>query len=285
MWGCPQKIGYLAYSILATWRMAKALHLSYYCIYGCPMVQKDVSPATPRAKATRRSTHVHQRRRMEMDPSKFDVFTKALATATSRRQALKAIGATVGGILGLGGAGTALAKCAGIGAKCSQSSQCCLGYCNPSTFTCSCPSGTVPCGGTCVSNVCPDGQVFNTSTCQCVCPTGLTECSGTCTNTSSDPNNCGSCGNHCPPDAACVNGTCQCSLGTTMCNGICTNTSTDVNNCGTCGHACLANEICVGGVCVCPTVTCPSRGGTVVCCPPCTPPKRAICGKIGCVCA
>jgi hypothetical protein len=34
-----------------------------------------------------------------MDPSKFDVFTKALATATSRRQALKAIGATVGGYL------------------------------------------------------------------------------------------------------------------------------------------------------------------------------------------
>src|SRR5260370_39074408 len=132
------------------------------------MVQKDVAPATACAKATRRSTHVHQGRKKEMDPSKFDVFTKALATSTSRRQALKAIGATVGGILGLGGAGTALAKGAGIGAKCSQSSQCCLGYCNPSTFTCSCPSGTVPCVGTFVSNVCPYGQVFNTSNGQCV---------------------------------------------------------------------------------------------------------------------
>ena len=39
-----------------------------------------------------------------MKPSRFDDLTKALATATSRRQALKAIAATtLGGILGLSG--------------------------------------------------------------------------------------------------------------------------------------------------------------------------------------
>ncbi len=37
-----------------------------------------------------------------MDPSRFDELTKALATATSRRQTLKTIAAaTLGGILGL----------------------------------------------------------------------------------------------------------------------------------------------------------------------------------------
>jgi len=217
------------------------------------MVQKDVAPATACAKATRRSTHVHQGRRKEMDPSKFDVFTKVLATATSRRQALKAIGATVGGILGLGGASTALAKCAGIGENCSQSSQCCLGYCNPSTFTCACPSGTVPCGNTCVSNVCPDGQVFNTSTCQCACPTGLTECGGTCTNTSSDPNNCGSCGNHCPSIASCVNGQCcpnsQICISSTGTATCCPTGTTCLSN-GTCAHPCTTSANCPRCTCI-----------------------------------
>src|SRR5258708_13051407 len=99
-----------------------------------------------------------------MDPSKFDVFTKVLATATSRRQALKAIGATVGGILGIGGARTALAKCAGIGENCSQSTQCCLAHCTPTTFTCAFPSRTVPCRNTWVSNASPKVQAPNTPT-------------------------------------------------------------------------------------------------------------------------
>ena len=42
-----------------------------------------------------------------MEPNTFDELTKALATATSRRQALKTIAAaTIGGVLGLGGIGT-----------------------------------------------------------------------------------------------------------------------------------------------------------------------------------
>ena len=46
-----------------------------------------------------------------MEPTRFDEFTKVLATPTTRRQALKAIAATtLGGLLGLGGIGTAFAK-------------------------------------------------------------------------------------------------------------------------------------------------------------------------------
>jgi len=218
-----------------------------------------------------------------MESSKFDQFTKAIATATSRRQALKTIGATVvGGILGLGGVGTALAKCKGIGDKCSQSKECCLGFCDPNTFTCSCPLGTVLCNGSCVSTSCSGGQTFDSTTCQCMCSGGLTACGGTCTDTGSDPNNCGTCGHHCPPDAACVNGTCVCSLGFTQCDGICTDVLTDSNNCGACGHVCPSNLACANGKCsTCLTLTCFG-----VCCPTCPTGETPMCEpKTGrCVC-
>jgi hypothetical protein len=72
-----------------------------------------------------------------MEPSQFDELTKALATATSRRQAIKAIAATThGSVLGLAGVGTALAKCKQDGEKCRHDHQCCSGSCNPSTHTC-----------------------------------------------------------------------------------------------------------------------------------------------------
>ncbi len=45
-----------------------------------------------------------------MNPNRFDDLTKALASSNSRRGALKTIAAaTIGGILGLGGIGTAFA--------------------------------------------------------------------------------------------------------------------------------------------------------------------------------
>ena len=65
-----------------------------------------------------------------MDSSRFDDLTKAVATATSRRQALKAIAATtLGSILGLAGIGTAFAKCHGTGHNCEENSTCCSGTC------------------------------------------------------------------------------------------------------------------------------------------------------------
>src|SRR6202035_2110212 len=87
-----------------------------------------------------------------MDPTKFDDLTKALATSTSRRQALKTIAATtIGGILGLAGIGTAFAKCKDTGHICSKNEHCCSGYC--CNGTCSdCPCGQVKlCNGTCVT--------------------------------------------------------------------------------------------------------------------------------------
>ncbi len=127
-----------------------------------------------------------------MEPSRFDELTKALATSTSRRKALKTIAATTfGSILGLGGLGTVFARpCKPNGYGCNTSSQCCSGGCCHGTCT-DLSSNVHNCGkcgykcdacstcqsGTCVSN-CSSGQV-------CLC-------NGTCAtscNSSQCPNN------------------------------------------------------------------------------------------------
>jgi hypothetical protein len=79
-----------------------------------------------------------------------------------------------------------------------------------------------------------------------------------CGDVTSDPNNCGTCGNVCP--AVCSNSTCKpsCDAGLTNCSNACVNTMTDANNCGACttssvSHACGNGQTCVAGVCTCPT--------------------------------
>jgi hypothetical protein len=65
-----------------------------------------------------------------MEPSKFDDLTKALATSTSRRQALKTIAATtLAGLLGLGSIGTAFAMCQPFRHACGNNQQCCSNVC------------------------------------------------------------------------------------------------------------------------------------------------------------
>src|SRR5690348_8911201 len=98
-----------------------------------------------------------------MEPSRFDDLSKALATAASRRQALKTIAATtLGGILGLSGIGNVFAKpCTPIGKHCNSKTVCCSGAsCNPTTRKCACPSGTTLLNGAC----CPNANVCG-STC------------------------------------------------------------------------------------------------------------------------
>ena len=102
-----------------------------------------------------------------MDSTRFDDFTKVLATATSRRQALKAIADTVmGGMLGLSGIGKVFAA-----APCSRDQcrnrDCCPGlFCDQTAHTCvSCiPSGHTRClsNDQCCSNNCD----WATKTCQ-----------------------------------------------------------------------------------------------------------------------
>ena len=74
-----------------------------------------------------------------MDATRFDDLTKALATSNSRRAALKAIGAALGGALGLSSIGTAFAMCQPARHACGTPKQCCSNVC---------------CNGTC----CASGQ-------------------------------------------------------------------------------------------------------------------------------
>ena len=66
-----------------------------------------------------------------MDQDRFENLTRALATATTRRQALKTLaGGAAGGLLALLGMGEASAAgCQKTGKKCKAHKECCSGNC------------------------------------------------------------------------------------------------------------------------------------------------------------
>src|SRR5207237_491381 len=117
--------------------------------------------------------------------------------------------------------------------------------------------GTVDCGGCPYGTTCGGGGTAH----QCGC--AKPNCNGLCLDFSSDPSNCGACGNTCggmqPWTMACQNSTCVCPRGYADCNhipvdGCETNVFYDPHNCGACGNACAAPTVCSGrGQCVpCP---------------------------------
>jgi hypothetical protein len=231
-----------------------------------------------------------------MNDPQFDELTKTLATLTSRRQALKTLGATVvGAVLGLSGIGTVFARCRSAGKKCKKSAQCCKhgvcigGKCCSRSHAClstCCASGATCCKGTCCAGTCTD------------CGSGQT-----CL--LSDPNSCGSCGKVCPANQACFGGLCtclppetECSDGSCCLGNCCTGSSGGTICCdpgwpccltpggfpsccdagttccsGSAGAACCAagEECCKGsaGTECCPTGKhcCPGSDGTPNCCP------------------
>ncbi len=151
-----------------------------------------------------------------MEPSCFDDLTKALATATSRRQALKAIAATVGGLLGLGGVGTALANCKPNGIGCNIGSQCCSGACCHGTCT---NLGTTSNCGSC-GNTCGANQVCQNGTCVTPCTTSGGTCGGDtecCSGTCCQGTCCGS-GQVCLSNGSCAT---PCSDQAVPCSGSC----------------------------------------------------------------
>jgi hypothetical protein len=81
------------------------------------------------------------------------------------------------------------------------------------------------------------------------CAAGEETCSNACVDTSSNPANCGGCGNVCAAEATCAGGTCMCPGGATQCLQECVDTSTNTAHCGGCGNVCALTATCTGGEC------------------------------------
>ncbi|AKV01073.1 hypothetical protein AKJ09_07736 [Labilithrix luteola] len=58
---------------------------------------------------------------------------------------------------------------------------------------------------------------------------------------STDPKNCGACGNECADGVRCIDGKCGCDPGMVDCNGACIDVRHDDNNCGACGNVCMTS--------------------------------------------
>jgi hypothetical protein len=199
-----------------------------------------------------------------MDPSKFDELTKALATATSRRQALKTIAATTfGSILGLSGIGTAFGKpkCHRNGLGCDTNSQCCSGYCKNGE-KCTCPPAPA-CNGYCP---CPSGQICLHGSC-CA---NANVCGSTCLTAPCDSSQCQKCDPTsgtcvgCPSGQTCLNG--SCCANANVCGSTCLTAPCDASQCqkcdsttGTCVSSCTSGQTCLNGQCV--NIVCTQAGG------------------------
>jgi hypothetical protein len=156
-----------------------------------------------------------------MSDDRFEAFSKSLAEAKTRRQALKVLAATAaGGALSLVGARGARAqgRCRLNGQPCRSDYECCSFYCPPGTGRCACPPGATVCPRRpgrpierCV--FCGPGQEMNPETCECECVEGTTPCGDfeCCT----DEQQCCSSTYYgyefffcCPPGSECIDGEC-----------------------------------------------------------------------------
>ena len=106
-------------------------------------------------------------------------------------------------------------------------------------------------------------------------------CDGTCVDTATDSNNCGTCGDVCPPQLVCTSSSCGCPSGQSLCSlgdaEYCASLQIDVNNCGACGRTCSPGQRCSSGLC------CAGRqvncGGTCTTCP-----VGGVCSGTSCDC-
>ncbi|SRR5579871_1667136 len=123
------------------------------------------------------------------------------------------------------------------------------GICTPLCDPCESDIGSrTGCSQTCTARDCSEYKKLCHG-CSNPCEGGQF-CGGICTDTSNDRNNCGVCGNVCPPGVTCHNGTCGCLPGQTNCSGTCRDISIDPQNCGACGNACGVGMVCQNGACV-----------------------------------
>lgn len=83
-----------------------------------------------------------------------------------------------------------------------------------------------------------------------VCKAGTVPCGTGCIDPTSDQRNCGTCGNVCGEQMACVDSVCVCRPGTESCDGgTCAVTDYDAENCGACFRKCDPGLVCQLGQC------------------------------------
>jgi hypothetical protein len=229
---------------------------------------------------------------MEMDPTRFDDLTKALATPTSRRQALRRIGATLSAaMLATWPFGRALAS----NSACAHFCDAVFGPDTPAASQCISDAAhgkglCHQCGSSAPSSICcsrnSSGYCSSYSNAQCSCDSGhclkCDSASATCIS-ACGPNQvcqngqcvtpCTTIGGSCSQSGDCCSGAC--------CNGTCTDLSSNNNNCGTCGNICDACSTCQSGTCVssCPSgqaclngTCCEACSGSTICPGPCGAP-------------
>lgn len=215
-----------------------------------------------------------------MNPSNFDDLTKALASATSRRQALRTIlAASVGGLLGIGGISTAFGRHHRRSAKPTKPSPGgSPGNSNCAKFCAQVFGRNTPAANQCTSDAAhnKDGNLCqkcngNASSICCTttgsgyCGTGATCCSTSmgercCSGVCVQADCCGD--SDCPMGQHCQSGTCvqnctsdggTCTVDSDCCSGTCDNFTcrvcTDVG--GTCNSAsdCCSGMDCPSGTC------------------------------------
>jgi hypothetical protein len=129
----------------------------------------------------------------------FDLFTKIFAGEGSRREMIKRFGGLIGGASLLSAAacseptspsrplrapggpslavGSTPGRCRRNGHNCRENAECCSGYCDALTATCTCgpQSELCPATDTCVP-ACYPPMVFNAATCKCECGPGFETC-------------------------------------------------------------------------------------------------------------
>lgn len=95
------------------------------------------------------------------------------------------------------------------------------------------------------------------------CAAPKTSCPSGCVDLTSDPNNCGSCGNVCT-STVCSASACGCATGTKNCGAGCIDVTSDPKNCGDCGKTCATLATCSSSACACPDtwdLVCPPTTG------------------------
>lgn len=144
------------------------------------------------------------------------------------------------------------------GSYCDLGSNRCVAGCLSDA---GCSAGQICTNRSCVAGCRKDGDCAGNHACvanQCQCTNGTTECSGVCVDTSSDGQNCGSCGHACSaPDHGTIS--CQASQCVSRCDSgyhLCDATCASDHDVATCGASCTPCTQPANGVATCDGTQC-----------------------------